>query len=141
MTGKREMKTNESMSMTKILARSMACGAATTGATIFGTSLIGTGFTKIVSGIKERRAGRIVTGILTVGIGGVVFAGSNIITGIVTDKTVDDLMELEQSIAEEEAAIETTEEDPDKSYSSIDWSKLTMSGRKIQTVEPGDTAE
>ena len=133
MTGKREMKTN-GKTMGKVLAQSVACGAATTGATIFGANLIGTGLTNVVSGIKEKRAGSVVKGIFAIGVGGIVFAGTHIINSIVTDKIVDDLIEVEQSITEE-GAISETEEDL-KSDSSIDWNRLNMAGRKVHVVEP-----
>lgn len=137
MTGKREMKTNSNGKMGTILAQSVLCGAATTGATIFGANLVGTGVMNVVTGIKEKRGGSVLKGVFAMSIGGIVFAGTHLINSIVTDKIVDDLIEVEQSVAEEETVTET--EDDDKSYSSIDWARLNMSERKVHAVEPNVT--
>lgn len=131
MTGKREMTKSNGNETFKILAKSAACSAATTGAAIFGANLIGTGFMKVVTGIKEKRAGNIVAGIFAVGAGGIVFAGTHIIDSIVVDKIVDDLIEVEQPAVDEE----------EESLSSIDWSRLTMTGQKIYPVDPKTPVE
>ena len=94
--GKRELKKTGSNTTGKVFAKSIACGAANTAATIFGSALIGKGVMNAFHGIKDHRGKSIAGGIMSIFAGTVVMIGNHITEQVMIDHLVNEMTEAQE---------------------------------------------
>ena len=96
--GKRELKKTGSKTPGKVFAKTVACGAANTAATIFGSALIGKGAMNAFHGIKNRRGKSIAGGLMSIFAGTVVMIGNHITEQVMIDHLVDEMTEAQEEM-------------------------------------------
>lgn len=96
--GKRELKKTGSNTPGKVFAKTVACGAANTAATIFGSALIGKGAVNAFHGIKNRRGKSIAGGLMSIVAGTVVMIGNQITEQVMIDHLVNEMTEAQEEM-------------------------------------------
>ena len=96
--GKRELKKTGINTPGKVFAKAVACGAANTAATIFGSALIGKGTMNAFHGIKNHCGKSIAGGIISIFAGTVVMIGNQITGQVMIDHLVDEMTEAQEEM-------------------------------------------